>query len=122
MTYFGTEVATGNAADLADPDNDGVPNLLEYALGSLPNNSSVHNTPVTATTAISGHDYLTLNVPWNSSATDVTFAVEVSDDLITWNSGPAYTTVVSSGPNLVVRDNTPMTAAAKRFMRLRVTH
>ncbi len=121
MTHFGTAAASGNAADLADPDNDGAQNLMEYALGSLPTNSSVHSAPVSATTAINGQDYLSLNVPWNTSATDVTFAVEVSGDLITWNSGPAYTTVVSSGVYLVVRDNIPMSTAVKRFMRLRVT-
>jgi hypothetical protein len=36
QTYFGTTSNTGLAANDADPDKDGVPNLLEYALGTSP--------------------------------------------------------------------------------------
>lgn len=121
LTNFGSATNIGNAADNADPDGDGLPNLLEFALNSLPNSTTSRNSPSPATTAISGQDYLTLNVPWNTTATDVTFTVEVSDDLLTWHSGPAYTTVVSAGANLIVRDNTPISGATNRFVRLSVT-
>src|SRR5690606_9172432 len=33
---FGSTSNSGDAADLADPDNDGRPNLIEYAVGSDP--------------------------------------------------------------------------------------
>ncbi|MBX7207891.1 MAG: hypothetical protein K1X78_06260 [Verrucomicrobiaceae bacterium] len=122
LNHFGSAANNGNASDLADPDGDGIPNLLEYALNSLPNSNASRATPLPATTSVSGQDYLTLNVPWNTTAIDVTFIVEVSDDLTTWHSGPAYTTVVSAGANLVVRDNTPIGGASKRFIRLAVTH
>lgn len=36
LTWFGTIDKTGNAADSADPDNDGLPNLIEYAFGMSP--------------------------------------------------------------------------------------
>jgi hypothetical protein len=35
-THFGTTANTGSAADLADPNGDGIPNLLAYALGRSP--------------------------------------------------------------------------------------
>lgn len=35
-TYFPTHLNTGNAANTADPDHDGIPNLVEYALGTDP--------------------------------------------------------------------------------------
>lgn len=36
LTHFGTLLGTGVAADLADPDGDGVTNLVEFATGQLP--------------------------------------------------------------------------------------
>jgi uncharacterized delta-60 repeat protein len=36
LTWFGTTNAGGYAADSADPDNDGIPNLIEYAFGMSP--------------------------------------------------------------------------------------
>lgn len=121
LTHFGIATATGSAADTADPDGDGTTNLMEYALASLPMSAISRALPAVATTAIGGQDYLSLNVPWNTTATDLQFIVEVSDDLVTWNSGPAYTTVVSSGATLIVRDNVPLSSTTKRFMRLNVT-
>lgn len=36
QTYFGTTTSTGTAADDADPDKDGLANLIEYAFGLNP--------------------------------------------------------------------------------------
>lgn len=40
QTHFGTPAPNGQAAEQADPDNDGCINLLERAFGSDPNNSA----------------------------------------------------------------------------------
>lgn len=45
FTHFTTNANAGNAADLADIDNDGLVNLLEYALGGNPNVSSMVSLP-----------------------------------------------------------------------------
>lgn len=51
QTYFGITTNTGNAADLADPDGDGLTNLFEYVAGLVPTNSasrfSISAQPVT---------------------------------------------------------------------------
>ncbi len=36
LAYFGTTDNAGDAGDAADPDHDGIPNLIEYATGSYP--------------------------------------------------------------------------------------
>ena len=57
---------------------------------------------------------------------NIILTVEVSDELGTWHSGPAYTTEVSrvSHPNntetVTIRDNVPVAMGLQRFMRLRV--
>lgn len=46
-------------------------------------------------------------------------AVEVSSNLLDWQSGPRHTTILVENPFfLKVRDNTPFTAEKKRFIRL----
>jgi len=54
--------------------------------------------------------------------TDISMVVEVSPDLENWFSGEDHTTVISDEDEvLIVRDNTPMGDAQRRFMRLRVS-
>jgi hypothetical protein len=44
-TWFGTFDASGEAANDADPDNDGISNLLEYAFGLEPWTSDAGSLP-----------------------------------------------------------------------------
>ncbi|MES2658953.1 MAG: SGNH/GDSL hydrolase family protein [Verrucomicrobiota bacterium] len=107
------------AAAGADPDHDGLPNLVEYALGSAPTQASDANHPVVGMS--NDGDFLQLSVPRNSTATGLTLVVEISSDLLQWESGSGNTVVVTDSPNsLVVRDAAPTNSISARFMRLRV--
>src|SRR5262249_12676185 len=86
----------------------------------------------------SGTNYLALTFQRATNATDCTFTVMVVDDLLNqWFVGSTYSgasissnttntteisRVLSNNVEIItVRDNTPMAAAPKRFMRVVVT-
>jgi hypothetical protein len=105
----------------ADPYGSGVPNLLAYALQLNP--ATVRPTDVPSPVITNGHLTVTYFVP--NSISDISYIVEVSSDLQTWNSGSGYTSIVtsvpgSSGTTITVQDQLPATTQ-KHFMRLRVT-
>jgi hypothetical protein len=129
-TEFGSNAGNPSiAGPLADPDHDGLPNLIEYALGSNPLIATGSSFRPVAAIAVNPTDqllHLTLTANLNANATDVTVTAEVSADLVTWNSGATYVDTVSDTTNngirtLVLRDHTPLTAGTRRFIRLRVT-
>ena len=125
-TYFTSQQLADPTitGDLADPDHDGIGNLLEYAFGLDPTRADVSSLPVVSMQ----NGYLTISFIQRVAPTDLTYTVEVSGDMNTWNSGSSYTTQVSATAinsatqRVVVRDDTLDTAASKRFIRVRVTH
>ena len=118
---FGSVSPTGASALGGDFDGDGMPNLVEYALGTDP--KALNVTPLNASKTSTGSDqYLTLSMSRSDLKNDITYVVEVSDDLVNWYSGPFFTTVITNSSSLLsVRDNTPMSLASKRFIRLKIS-
>lgn len=105
----------------ADPDHDGVVNLLEFALGGLPKDGGSKPAPVTSYETIGGERYLTLAITKPANLTGFSYAIKVSSDLKEWFTGaPHTTTMVDDATTLKVRDNTPLSAGGKRFIRLEV--
>ena len=116
LQWFGTTGNSGMVADTAIATSDGMPNLLKYALGLDP--------LVPAANPVIGDistGCLRLTVPRNPNATDVTFLIEVTDNLTTpWTTNG--TTVDQNTPILLqVHDNTPVSSSAADFIRLRIT-
>jgi hypothetical protein len=111
MQYFNTATATGNAADLADPDGDGLVNLLEYATLSDPMDSNAQ-----AATLIKQGATMTFTYTKNPNAIDVTYIVEWSDSL---SGGWSSVDVVEQANGNQVTATIPATTAC-RFVRLRV--
>lgn len=107
----------------ADPNHDGITNLMAYAFELSPFTSAVVQLPVAHIT----NGYLTITYTQLHNPLDITYAVEVSGDLVNWNSGAAYTTQLSVTPidqlfdSVTVRDNVPA-SPGPRFIRMRITH
>jgi len=124
MAFFGATDNIGDAADAADPDQDGIPNLLEYATGSYPTQTSGNLLSVTVT-----NHHLAVTFNRAKAATDVTIHVETASslpDLISrateiWSSAvvpyPEGLTPVAPVTVVDPQENTNAT----RFVRLRVT-
>ncbi len=139
--YAASNGLTGaDAAPGADPDGDGLTNLMEYALNLNPAVSDAGSgaTPQAqvAVRSYGGVNYLSIRFTRVPLATDITYLVESSADLATWTTVASSTggatlsgagVVADAGgtsPHTVeVRDTVPHTDpnGQKRFLRLRVT-
>jgi hypothetical protein len=103
----------------ADPDGDGSPNLLEFALNTDPRTANSSAFPVITSAADNGTNYLTLTATKNPAATDIQFSAEVSADLNVWTND--VTVLQNDLTTFKARDNIPIPDAVRRFMRLKVT-
>ncbi|MEO5722109.1 MAG: cytochrome c peroxidase [Chthoniobacterales bacterium] len=102
----------------ADPDRDGRPNLLETALNTNPKKADAG---VGLTSSLSGGSFALIFTK-NVLATDLSYTIEESSDLMTWTVSPAVPeTLADDGRLQTVRVVVPATAATAKFLRLRVT-
>lgn len=101
-----------------DPDQDGIPNLLEFVFGTAP---SVASAPVSTPVSLDS-SHLVISIPRRIDH-KTTLTVEVSGNLVDWNSGPSHTQILADDAGeLLVRDRTPLDPAhPKRFIRLKAS-
>ncbi len=128
------------AGDSADPDGDGIPNILEYAFGSDPNTFN-SNRPLIGS-VLSNHFQLQFNR--NTFATDLSYSAQAADSLLSpwsnlltfqasngWFANTPGATVTESAPTgsppnqsvgVTITDPQSVTnpAATNRFFRLQI--
>jgi autotransporter-associated beta strand protein len=118
--FFGTRANSGSSADTADPERDGLPNLVEYAFGWNPVAATAH-TWLNAQRAF--------RLPPLPGRTGVLGVVEASPNLTNWSAAARSTNgsafVPTAGYNLVPEAGTggslldPSGPTPKLFYRLR---
>ncbi len=113
------------SAPSADPDADGIPNLLEYAFAREP--LTADSSAALPAVAIGLDGRLTLTFFQAASRPDLVFTPEWTSDLTgTWQSSATYLTEISrtaavGGEDVTVRAEATLTVAPAQFLRLRVT-
>jgi Glycosyl hydrolase catalytic core/Ricin-type beta-trefoil lectin domain-like/Concanavalin A-like lectin/glucanases superfamily/Bacterial Ig-like domain (group 2) len=116
--WFSTSANTGNAADTADPDTDGVINVLERAFDLNP---TVTDTSGWPTGALNG-DNFTLTYRKSLAATDLNLQVVRSFDLINWSATSINDVPVSTNGTTETREaSVPIASGNPQFLRLQVT-
>lgn len=114
QTHFGIITNTGDAANHADPDFDGIVNLIEYALGTLPNSAESSTAPIV------GKSGNRLTLTFTRVRGDLTYIVEAGSTLASWST--LETNPGSVGASVTVNDTVEISTSDPpvRFLRLRV--
>jgi len=114
QSRFGTLDNSGDGANHADPDFDGITNLMEYATSGDPK----HFNPSPATgSKLDGILQLTFDRTADST---LLYEVQGSSDLQTWTS-VASSSGSSNVAGPITFPDVPPPTASRRFLRLRVS-
>jgi uncharacterized delta-60 repeat protein len=116
--HFGMSENTGDASDGADPDNDGLANLVEHALNLPPNVASSLRAEIQKTGDGVEYTYTRSTAARHGGAI---VQVEWSNDLETWSTkGVVETQLSDDGTTQQVKVKLPAGADGRGFVRLRV--
>jgi hypothetical protein len=118
QAYFGSPDATGDAADLADPDLDGLPNIMEFGTAQSPTQFSTSPVSVTLTPGFLEFTYSRSK----AALAEIQFTVESSDSLDgSWSTVRVNESIISDdGAVQQVKLTIPQSPNGQLFMRLRV--
>ncbi|MBN8457976.1 MAG: autotransporter-associated beta strand repeat-containing protein [Verrucomicrobia bacterium] len=112
---WATDLANGltagvNDGPLQDPDNDGIPNLMEYVLGGIPAGAGAANATILPDQSLDATDLILAFTRSDLSETDTVLKVQWSTDLTTWtdfvtvgaaDSLPAVDVTESADPSVI---------------------
>ena len=123
------------AASTADPDGDGISNLLEYAFDLSPSSADTVAVTQASVVNVSGTRRVEITFVRPINRPDLVYTVEVSSNLMTWTAGHAYGANITNGSGLPTQEMERTSLGAdgerirvrdvggvgQRFIRVRVT-
>jgi len=113
-THFGSAANEGPGADDADFDLDGLPNLVEYALGSDPTQAGAASYRVEVSGGV-------LRLVFNRIADpSLVYTVQASSDLGSWTGIWSSTGAANTAGPVAVDDLDTAASFGRRFLRLQV--
>jgi len=126
QTHFSADELADDSISgaLADPDGDSVVNLMEYALALDPREPGSEHLPIGSHTTQNGDTTFTFSFIRANAARDVSYTVEVSDDLQQWQDSDLPVETVDRGDgtsSVSVSHLVPQGTFLRRYMRLRIT-
>jgi hypothetical protein len=107
----------------ADPDGDGINNLMEYALGLNPLVAQPMPGLQPSIETVNGDNHLVVSIQMSGGADDITVTPQISNDLKNWSSGPPdvqlLQTIAGDDGRVTRRyyDTSPVAASQHRFVR-----
>lgn len=115
-----------DADQLADFERDGMLNLLEFALDADPNAIDLDKLPDGGVQSLNvmgqTNDYLTLTYRKRRDAPQLSYTVQVGNDLINWQASTHQVGVPQDNgdgtDSITVRDLQPLGVSIRRFIRL----
>jgi len=110
-TYFGTAANSGNAADNADPDADGMTNLQEFTAGTDPGDAA---SVFRVSGMIVKGDEVQLTFP---TVAGKTYRLESSDTLLNGSWVPVLESILGTGDVIQITDPVD-SPQPKRFYRI----
>ncbi|MGZ4987734.1 MAG: BACON domain-containing protein, partial [Limisphaerales bacterium] len=118
----------GDNAPLADPNHNGLPNLLDYAFNTDPVGNVAQPFQFSIqTNSDDGLLYLTCSYPRRTGALDLTYSVDWTDDFSAWTNSPAQIEQIGAVPNdnvtetVTLRLKPAISPGTQKFIRPRVT-
>ncbi len=121
--YAAWKAARGITDDNADPDNDGLSNFAEYAMGTAHDSPSRGLLPVARVVTVEAVDYRAFEVRRGlSSSDDVEMIVETSANMSDWAADAVYVGEVNNGDGtstVTWREPQPLSSTARHYMRAR---
>ncbi len=123
-TFFNAaqRAVAATAGPAADPDGDGVPNALEFALGANPNDAKSGPSLSTPILQVTGGRVEATWLVGAGSAADAGLTAEISEDLRTWVPMTPAAAGAASGGLVALRFTDPAVwNQGKRFVRLKAT-
>jgi surface-anchored protein len=107
----------------ADPDGDGIPNALEYALGLNPNAASATRLPTFSLVSDAGQTYGALTFTRVKTATDIDYLPSVRSELATgvWTKLTNIVSMTDHGEteSVTLRDFAPAATNVSRYFQFR---